>query len=65
MRYLVWDKHNEKLIGVFGLCDPIFNLRARDAYIGWSTDDRRERLVHTMSAYVVGAMPPYNRFAGR
>ena len=30
MRYLVRDRSNGKVIGVFGLTDPVFNLRARD-----------------------------------
>ena len=59
MRYLVRDRHNGKLIGVLALGDPVFNLRARDAWIGWTSDDRRRQLVHVMDAYVVGAVPPY------
>jgi hypothetical protein len=43
------------------LGDPSFNLAARDALIGWSADDRTERLVHIMDAFVLGAVPPYNR----
>ena len=59
MRYLVRDSTNGKLIGVFALGDPVFNLRARDQWIGWNERDRRERLVDVMDAYVMGAVPPY------
>lgn len=59
IRFLVVDEHNEKLIGVFGLGDPIFNLGARDRWIGWTDECRRERLHHVMDAYVLGAVPPY------
>lgn len=64
MRYLVWDDHTEKLVGLFALGDPVFNLRARDRLIGWTSDDRVERLVHVMDGYVVGAVPPFNRLLG-
>jgi len=64
MRYLVRDRHNGKLIGVFALGDPVFNLRARDGWIGWNAEDRRQHLVHVMDAYVVGAVPPYAQLLG-
>ena len=64
MRFLVRDQHNGKLIGVFALCDPVFNLRVRDEWIGWDQAGRRERLVNTMSAYVVGAVQPYSELLG-
>ena len=60
MRYLVWDQHNEKLIGLMALGDPVFNLKARDNHIGWNAEARRERLVNVLDAYVLGAIPPYN-----
>ena len=40
--------------------DPVFNLSARDKWIGWDHEDRRNRLTHVMDAYVVGALPPYS-----
>jgi hypothetical protein len=64
IRYLVRDKSNGKLIGIFALGDPVFNLRARDEWIGWTVDDRRSRLVNIMDAYVVGAVPPYAQLLG-
>ena len=64
MRFLVWDRQNDKLVGAIALCDPVFNLKKRDDWIGWDADQRRERLVHTMSAYVAGALPPYSQLLG-
>ena len=64
LRYLVMDKANGKLIGVFALGDPVFNLRARDKWIKWNQAERRERLVNVMDAYVVGAVPPYSALLG-
>jgi Druantia protein DruA len=60
LRYLVWDKNNNKLIGLIGLGDPVFNLRARDDLIGWNVEGRSKCLVHMLDAYVLGAVPPYN-----
>lgn len=64
LRFLVWDKHNEKLIGIFALGDPVFNLRARDNFVGWNTDNRRARLVNVLDAYVLGAVQPYSSLLG-
>ncbi len=64
LRFLVWDKSNEKIIGIFALGDAVFNIKARDDFIGWTSQDRKERLVNVMDAYVVGAIPPYNNILG-
>jgi hypothetical protein len=59
IRFIVRDKQNGKLMGLFALGDPVFNLSARDNWIGWTSKDRSDRLIHVMDAYVVGAVPPY------
>ncbi len=64
LRYLVWDDHNKKLIGIMALGDPVFNLKARDELIGWTAADRGKRLVNILDAYVLGAIPPYNFLLG-
>lgn len=64
MRYLVFDESNDKLIGILALGDPVFNLSARDEWIGWNVDDRRARLVNVLDAYVLGAVPPYSKLLG-
>ncbi|MBI5647638.1 MAG: DUF4338 domain-containing protein [Ignavibacteriae bacterium] len=64
LRFLVRDRQNGCLIGLFALGDPVFNLSARDTWVGWTHKDRSERLVHVMDAYVVGAMPPYSFLLG-
>ena len=58
------DRHNGFLIGLFALGDPVFNLTARDSWIGWTHRDRSARLVHVMDAYVLGAVPPYSLLIG-
>ena len=47
LRYLVWDAHNDKLIGLVAIGDPVFNLSVRDNMIGWNVDERTARLVNT------------------
>jgi Domain of unknown function (DUF4338) len=64
LRYLVWDEHNGKLIGIIAIGDPVFNLSVRDSLINWNAQTRSERLVNIMDAYVLGALPPYNALLG-
>ncbi len=64
IKFLVMDRQNNKLIGIFALCDPVFNQRARDNWIGWTAEDRCHRLVHIMDLFVLGALPPYNYLLG-
>lgn len=64
LRYLVWDRNNDKLIGLLAIGDPVFNLSVRDKLIGWDSRERGERLVNIMDAYVLGALPPYNMLLG-
>jgi len=64
MRYLVSDEQNGKLLGVLALGDPVFNLRCRDEWIGWTVDQRQQRLSFVLDAYVLGAVPPYSSLLG-
>ena len=64
MRFLVFDENNGKLIGLFALGDPVYNLRVRDQWIGWGAREKNERLYHIMDAYVLGAVPPYSYLLG-
>jgi len=64
MRFLVFDKQNHKLIGLFGLCDPLIGSTIRDTHIGWNREQKLERLYNCLTAYILGAVPPYNRILG-
>jgi hypothetical protein len=64
LRFLVFDRQNEKLIGLIGLSDPVIGLGVRDKIIGWDKSQRIERLYNCMTAYVLGAIPPYNKLLG-
>lgn len=58
-RFLVIDEQNRKLIGIFALGDPVYNLTVRDRLIGWSVDQRNDRLYNVLDAFVLGAVSPY------
>ncbi len=61
LRFIVLDENNGKLVGLFALGDPVFNLSVRDNWIGWDHKKRAERLYNVMDLYVVGAVPPYSQ----
>lgn len=65
IRYFVFDRQNDKLIGIVGLCDPVIGLGVRDSdSIGWTKDQKMQRLYNCMTAYILGAIPPYNQLLG-
>jgi hypothetical protein len=63
-KFLVRDRSNRKLIGIFALGDPVFNLRARDSIIQWDQRQRQERLYNVLDAFVLGAVDPYRQLLG-
>lgn len=64
LRFLVIDQSNDKLVGLIGLGDPVFALRPRDGWIGWSREQCRTGLHNVMDAFVLGAVPPYSYLLG-
>jgi hypothetical protein len=54
IRFLVYDDFNQKLIGLFGLGDPIFAIGPRDRWIGWDKEQRRTHLKSVMELFVLG-----------
>ncbi len=64
LRFLVMDESNGKLIGLFGIGDPVYNIQARDKWIGWGAQAKKEKLYHVMDAYILGAVPPYSMLLG-
>jgi Domain of unknown function (DUF4338) len=63
-KFLVKDRQNNKLIGIFALGDPVINLGPRDQTIGWTAEDRRFRLYNVLDAFVLGAVGPYRELLG-
>jgi len=64
MDYILWDENTGKVIGIFGLSDPVIGLGVRDKFIGWDKKTKEERLYNMMTAYILGAVPPYNQILG-
>jgi len=64
IKFLIWDESNHKLVGLFALGDPVFNLRCRDSLIGWNHHQRCAKLYNVMDIFILGAVPPYNLLLG-
>ena len=64
MRYIVWDKHHEAVIGLIGLQSPILSWAPRDQYLSISASERDYWVNQSMSAQRLGALPPYNTVLG-
>lgn len=60
LRFVVYDESNGKVIGIFGLGDPVFSLGPRDRWVGWNVDGQKARLQCVMDLFVLGAVPPYS-----
>jgi len=60
LRFVVYDDSNRKVMGIFGLGDPVFSLGPRDRWIGWGRDAKKARLQCVMDLFVLGAVPPYS-----
>lgn len=55
---------NKPLIGIAALGSSIVHIPDRDKWIGWDKETRTRNLIYTMDAYVLGALPPYNKLLG-
>jgi hypothetical protein len=64
LRYLVMDKNNDRLIGVIGLADPVYALKDRDSYIGWSESKKSKNLKCLLDGFIIGSVPPYSFVLG-
>ena len=60
LRWVVFDRFNDKVIGILALNDPVIGLSTRDEWIGWDQKTRHKNLKFVMNAYAVGAVPPYS-----
>lgn len=63
-RFLLVDRSNDKLMGIFALGDPVIAQAARDAAIGWTKEQRMSRLYNVLDAFVLGAVEPYRQLLG-
>lgn len=64
LRFVVYDDANGKLMGVFGLADPVFSLEPRDRWIGWDKAAKSARLQCVVNLFVLGAVPAYSQLLG-
>jgi len=64
LRYLIFDKSNDKLMGIFGLQSPPIAFPVRDCLFTYPEGRKTELINQTMDIFTLGAMPPYNRLLG-
>jgi hypothetical protein len=62
--FLVEDEQNGKLIGIFALGDPVYNLSVRDKRIGWDQHQKAHGLYNVFDAFVCGSIDPYRQILG-
>lgn len=65
IRALIVDEgHDNAVMGLIGLGDPVYALGIRDNAIEWDRAQRERRLTSVMDAFVLGAIPPYSGLLG-
>lgn len=64
MRYVVWDRHHEAVIGLLGLQSPILSWSPRDDNLNIPADNKDFWVNQSMSIQRLGAVPPYNGILG-
>ena len=64
MRFVIWDKYHNSVIGLIGLQSPILAWAPRDQYLKLDKTMRETWVNQSMNAQRVGAIPPYNQILG-
>lgn len=64
IRYLVWDKGADRLMGIGGLQSPPLDFSPRDHLIEYPDGKKTFYVNQTMDAFTVGAIPPYSTLLG-
>lgn len=64
IRFLIWDAHVEKLLGIGGLQSPPLDFRPRDELLEYPEGEKPFFVNQTMDAFTVGAVPPYSTLLG-
>lgn len=64
MRFVVWDRYHDALIGLIGLQSPILSWSVRDNYLGLNRSNKDFWVNQSLNAQRLGALPPYNKLLG-
>ncbi len=64
LRFLVFDKSNDKLIGLIALQSPPLSFPVRDRLFQYPPGRKTELVNQTMDIQTLGAVPPYNHLLG-
>lgn len=64
LRFVVYDKYHQGVMGILGLQSPPADLACRDTLFTYPEDKKLDMVNSTMDAYTVGAIPPYSFLLG-
>ena len=64
MRFIIWDKYHNAVIGLIGLQSPILSWGVRDDHLNIPYEERDYWVNQSLSAQRLGAVPPYNQILG-
>lgn len=64
LRFLIWDEHHRKLMGIVGLQSPPLDFAVRDRSFAYPEGQKTAYVNQMMDAYTVGAVPPYGALLG-
>ena len=64
LRFLIVDRHHQKLMGILGLQSPPLDFAPRDRKVNYPEGRKVELVNQTMDIFTLGAIPPYSRLLG-
>lgn len=64
LRFIVFDRYHQALIGIIGLQSPSADLACRDTYLAVSKERKLAVVNNTLDAYTIGATPTYAPILG-
>lgn len=64
LRFVVFDKHHDAIIGILGFQSPPADLSCRDVLFKYPEKQKLNMVNRTMDVYCIGAIPPYAPLLG-
>lgn len=64
MRFVVFDKYHDAVIGILGFQSPPADLACRDDLFKYPEKQKLNLVNRTMDVYCIGAIPPYSQILG-
>ncbi|QCG98713.1 DUF4338 domain-containing protein [Azospirillum sp. TSA2s] len=64
LRFVIYDKHHNAVIGILGFQSPAADLACRDKLITVERSRKLDIVNSTLDVYTIGAVPPYSNLLG-